>query len=126
MQFHEEMREVIGKAEELMGICEKLLPTIYDLHVNRHHMNPKGATEELCFPLIIKKILHKPLQGTKILGIVQKSWQHQRCSRCLAERLKRRLNTRTDTIKTATRHPTRSTDLAGKSAIAQTRRVCQY
>lgn len=30
----------------------------------------EGATEELCFPLIIEKMLHKPLQGTKILGIV--------------------------------------------------------
>jgi len=31
----------------------------------------EGATEEQCFPLIVEKKLHKPLQGTKILGVVQ-------------------------------------------------------
>lgn len=31
----------------------------------------EGPTEEQCFPLIVEKILHKPLQGTKILGVVQ-------------------------------------------------------
>src|SRR6266516_1049365 len=31
----------------------------------------EGATEELCFPLIVEKVLRKPLQGTKILGVVQ-------------------------------------------------------
>jgi AAA15 family ATPase/GTPase len=31
----------------------------------------EGATEELCFPLIVEKVLQKPLQGTKILGVVQ-------------------------------------------------------
>ena len=31
----------------------------------------EGATEEQCFPLIVEKVLQKPLQGTKILGVVQ-------------------------------------------------------
>jgi energy-coupling factor transporter ATP-binding protein EcfA2 len=31
----------------------------------------EGATEELCFPLIVEKVLQKPLQGTKIIGVVQ-------------------------------------------------------
>jgi hypothetical protein len=31
----------------------------------------EGATEEQCFPLIVEKALQKPLQGTKILGVVQ-------------------------------------------------------
>ncbi len=31
----------------------------------------EGATEEQCFPLIVEKVLHKPLRGTKILGVVQ-------------------------------------------------------
>ncbi len=33
--FREEMKKVIEKAEELMGMYEKLLPTIYDLHVKK-------------------------------------------------------------------------------------------
>jgi predicted ATPase len=31
----------------------------------------EGATEELCFPLIVEKIISRPLLGTKILGVVQ-------------------------------------------------------
>jgi hypothetical protein len=31
----------------------------------------EGATEEQCFPLIVEKMLQMPLQGTKILGVVQ-------------------------------------------------------
>jgi predicted ATPase len=31
----------------------------------------EGATEEASFPLIVENILKKPLQGTKILGVVQ-------------------------------------------------------
>ncbi len=31
----------------------------------------EGATEELCFPLIIEKVLRRPLQGTKIIGVIQ-------------------------------------------------------
>ena len=31
----------------------------------------EGATEELCFPLIVEKVLRKPLQGTKIIGVIQ-------------------------------------------------------
>jgi len=31
----------------------------------------EGATEEQCFPLIIEKVLQKPLQGTKIIGVIQ-------------------------------------------------------
>jgi len=31
----------------------------------------EGATEEQCFPLIVEKVLQKPLQGTKILGVIQ-------------------------------------------------------
>lgn len=31
----------------------------------------EGPTEEQCFPLIVEKILRKPLQGTKILGVIQ-------------------------------------------------------
>jgi AAA15 family ATPase/GTPase len=31
----------------------------------------EGATEELCFPIIIDKILKRPLMGTKIIGVIQ-------------------------------------------------------
>lgn len=31
----------------------------------------EGATEEQSFPLIVEKVLQKPLRGTKILGVVQ-------------------------------------------------------
>ena len=31
----------------------------------------EGATEELCFPLIVEKALQRPLQGTKIIGVIQ-------------------------------------------------------
>ncbi len=31
----------------------------------------EGATEELSFPLIVEKVLRRPLQGTKIIGVVQ-------------------------------------------------------
>jgi AAA15 family ATPase/GTPase len=31
----------------------------------------EGPTEEQCFPLLVEKILRMPLQGTKILGVVQ-------------------------------------------------------
>lgn len=31
----------------------------------------EGATEEQCFPLIVEKVLRKPLQGTKIIGVIQ-------------------------------------------------------
>ena len=30
----------------------------------------EGATEELCFPLIVEKALQRPLQGTKIIGVI--------------------------------------------------------
>ncbi len=31
----------------------------------------EGATEELSFPLIVEKVLRRPLQGTKIIGVIQ-------------------------------------------------------
>ncbi len=31
----------------------------------------EGATEELCFPLIVEKVLRRPLQGTNIIGVIQ-------------------------------------------------------
>ncbi len=31
----------------------------------------EGATEEQSFPLIVEKVLRRPLQGTKILGVIQ-------------------------------------------------------
>jgi len=31
----------------------------------------EGATEELCFTLIVEKVLRRPLQGTKIIGVIQ-------------------------------------------------------
>jgi len=31
----------------------------------------EGATEEFCFPLIVEKVLQRPLQGTKIIGVTQ-------------------------------------------------------
>lgn len=31
----------------------------------------EGATEEQCFPLIVEKIIRRPLGGTKILGVIQ-------------------------------------------------------
>jgi hypothetical protein len=31
----------------------------------------EGATEEFCFPLIVEKVLRRPLQGTKIIGVIQ-------------------------------------------------------
>ncbi len=31
----------------------------------------EGATEELCFPHIVEKVLQRPLRGTKIIGVIQ-------------------------------------------------------
>src|SRR6266571_4851170 len=31
----------------------------------------EGATEEQCFPLIVEKVIRRPLRGTKILGVIQ-------------------------------------------------------
>ena len=31
----------------------------------------EGATEEFCFPLIVEKVLQRPLLGTKIIGVTQ-------------------------------------------------------
>ncbi len=31
----------------------------------------EGATEEQCFPLVVERVLRKPLRGTKILGVIQ-------------------------------------------------------
>jgi hypothetical protein len=31
----------------------------------------EGSTEELCFPLIVEKVLRRPLAGTKIMGVLQ-------------------------------------------------------
>src|SRR5260370_17971966 len=45
----------------------------------------EGATEEVSFPLIVEKVLRKPLQGTKIIGVIQTGDFESRHSRLILQ-----------------------------------------
>ena len=45
----------------------------------------EGATEEVSFPLIVEKVLRRPLQGTKILGVIQTGDFESRHSRLILQ-----------------------------------------
>jgi predicted ATPase len=59
------------KAEELRSVLSEVGARLSDVFGADNILWVEGATEERCFPVIVEKVLHLPLMGTRIIGVLQ-------------------------------------------------------